>query len=80
MTKNDKEVDLIIQKPNKELIFVEIKSKENVTADDCKILQSFIDINTKIKGYVFSTDSISKKIGSVYCLHWQEGLQELGLD
>lgn len=79
MTKTNKEVDLIIRKPNKELIFIEIKSKDNITADDCKILQSFIDTDPKIKGYVFSTDPTSKKIGSVYCLHWQKGLNELGL-
>ena len=85
MTKSNKEIDLVIRKPNKELIFIEIKSKNSVNADDCKTLESFVESESKpkskskSKAYLFSTDPISKKIGSVHCLYWQKGLDILGL-
>ena len=79
MTKSNKEIDLVIRKPNKELIFIEIKSKNAVNADDCKTLESFVASESKSKAYLFSTDPISKKIGSVHCLYWQKGLDILGL-
>jgi len=79
MTKSNKEIDLVIRKSNKELIFIEIKSKNAVNADDCKTLESFVESKSKSKAYLFSTDPISKKIGSVHCLYWQKGLDILGL-
>ncbi len=81
MTKSNKEIDLVIRKPNKELIFIEIKSKNAVNEDDCKTLESFVESKSKSKSkaYLFSTDPISKKIGSVHCLYWQKGLDILGL-
>lgn len=80
MTKTNKEIDLVLKKPNKEIIFIEIKSKDSVNEDDCKILESFVRSESKSKGYLFSTDKIAKKIGSIHCLHWEKGLEQLGLD
>lgn len=81
MTKSNKEIDLVLRKPNKELIFIEIKSKNAVNEDDCKTLEFFVasESKSKSKAYLFSTDPISKKIGSVHCLYWQKGLDILGL-
>ncbi len=78
MTKTDKEIDLVLKKKT-ELIFIEIKSKNIIKKEDCATLESFIQTEPKIKGFVFSTDPIPKKIGSVFCLPWKQGLLELGL-
>ncbi len=79
MTKTNLEIDLVLQAPNKETIFIEIKSKNSVKAEDCKSLVALADPKSKIKAYLFSTDPVAKKINNVYCLHWEQGLKELGL-
>ena len=79
MTKTNIEIDLVIVTPKKETIFIEIKSKDVVSEVDCKALQAFVDTDSKIKAFLFSTDPVSKKIGSVHCMSWQKGLAELGL-
>ncbi|MCM2281718.1 MAG: ATP-binding protein [Bdellovibrionaceae bacterium] len=78
-TKDDVEIDLIIDRARRPLICVEIKSTRNIRPDDINQFMKITGDMTNIEAYCFSNDPRSKKIGHVHCLHWTEGLKELGL-
>jgi predicted AAA+ superfamily ATPase len=78
-TKDDVEVDLIIDRPHEPLACLEIKSSENIRPED---ISTFVRITGDMKNartYCFSNDIRAKKIAHVTCLHWKDGLAELGL-
>lgn len=76
-TKSGLEIDLIIERPGKKTILLEVKSTENVTREQILSFENLAkDIPNSIP-YCFSRDKISKKFGSVKCLNWQEGIGEL---
>lgn len=79
MTKDGVEIDLVLEKSNKPLILIEIKSAENIQSDD---LTSFIKITRDFKSaraFCLSCDPREKQFEHVHCLHWLDGLKELGL-
>jgi predicted AAA+ superfamily ATPase len=78
-TKDQAEVDLIIEKPDHTLVLIEIKSGTEVDERDCHILQALLAVLPGATAMVLSNDLVSKKIGSVVCHHWKTGLSELGL-
>ena len=76
-TANDKELDLIIDRPGHTRAVVEIKSTRNVREDDVAItnrLGSEIQDSTL---YCLSRDPVRKRFGGVEALHWREGLREI---
>jgi predicted AAA+ superfamily ATPase len=78
-TKDDAEIDLIIDRPGEKTVCVEIKSSERIGRES---LNTFIRLSRDVKSsesYCFSLDPHEKKIEHVSCLHWQEGLKRLGL-
>ncbi len=78
-TKDDVEIDLILEIRRNEIICIEIKSTAKLKAQD---IHSFVSISRdmkKSKSYCFSNDPVDKKIEHVECLHWQSGLKALGL-
>jgi predicted AAA+ superfamily ATPase len=77
-TKDDAEIDLIVERPGMPLALVEIKSKDRVDERDCTTLRRFSKDFARAQPFLLSNDPIAKKIGSVVCLHWQEGIAELG--
>ncbi|MBI4209875.1 MAG: ATP-binding protein [Deltaproteobacteria bacterium] len=79
LTKDGAEIDLIMERPGAPTALVEIKSSEHVDERDTRIVQSFLKDFEKAQAYVLSRDPRPKKIGDVYALPWQEGLQEIGL-
>jgi predicted AAA+ superfamily ATPase len=79
LTKDDVEIDLILEKPNTPTLLIEIKSTKNIQEED---LSSSIKLSKDFKNskaYCFSRDSQEKKFQHVHCLHWEKGLKELGL-
>ncbi len=78
-TKDDAEIDLIIDRPGMPKALVEIKSKEKITEEDTRHLNRFaLDIK-KSEAFCLSRDPVRKKIGLAHCLPWEQGLRELGL-
>jgi predicted AAA+ superfamily ATPase len=73
-TKDDVEIDLIIERPGKIKVFIEIKSSENVSQEDCRSLSAFAK-ETKGKFLLLSRDPHTKEFGSVLCLPWKEAIQ-----
>ena len=76
-TKDDVEVDLVIDRPGQPLLFIEIKSSKNVRAED---LSKFIKITKEFgdcEAICLSRDECKKKIHNVMVYPWQEGLKAL---
>lgn len=76
-TKDDVEIDLVIEKPKGKPILVEIKSTQKVTQESIK---SFVSISQEFKGsdrFVLSRDPDAKEIKGIQCLPWQQGLSKI---
>jgi uncharacterized protein len=71
------EVDLVIEKPNGELLAIEIKSKNNPQAKDLKGLQSFAKIFPEAKLICASQINYEIKHGEIRILPWDQLLEEL---
>lgn len=76
-TYDDKEIDLVVQRPGKPLLLIEIKSTETVMPKHIKTmteLRNVIEAPTEMA--LFSCDPTPQIIDGVRCLHWQAGLRE----
>lgn len=77
LTTSGVEIDLIVERPGKPLLLVEIKSRDQLTEDDVK---SFIKITSEIENseaIVLSQDLFTKQFGHVRSFPWQLGLAEV---
>lgn len=75
-TKNDVEIDLIVDRPGSKKLLIEIKSKDRVFEQDTKSLVSLgSDIHNSEK-FLLSNDPLEQKIGPVRALHWKKALEE----
>ncbi len=74
LTAGDVEVDLVVERPGKQLLCIEIKSSEMIHDSD---ISSFIRITKDIENceaIVLSQDPFMKKIDHVTCYPWKQGL------
>jgi len=79
-TKEDVEIDLIIDRPNKNRILVEIKSKSNIFENDTKSLEILgEDVDPQADRILISTDPKNQLIGKTRGLFWKDALKELFL-
>lgn len=78
-TQNQLEIDLIIERPGMPVALVEIKSSTRVDERDIKVLNLYKKDFKHADCYVLSNDEINHQIDSIHCLHWQNGIKELGL-
>ncbi len=75
-TQNDVEIDLIVERPGKPLLCIEIKSSEEINREK---ISSFISITKDIKNceaVCISNDEYQKKIDHVLALPWRMALQK----
>lgn len=78
-TKDDAEIDLIIERPGLPRALIEIKSTNRIAADDTRALAKFLPDFKNAQAFCLSQDSTPQKIDNVWCLPWMQGLRELGL-
>ncbi|MCB0320550.1 MAG: ATP-binding protein [Bdellovibrionales bacterium] len=77
-TKEGHEIDLIVDRPGKKLLLVEIKSKNRVTAEDAKVIERLApEIDPDAERYLLSRDSETQILGETRAVHWKTGLKEL---
>ena len=77
-TKNDLEIDLIVEKPRGKPIVIEIKSWNKIPAKEK--MSSFHKLAKEFVGsdkYVLSNALEPRVIDEVYYLHWTEGLRRI---
>lgn len=74
-TKDDVEIDLVIKRPAKPLLCIEIKSNSNVVEED---VSKFAKITNDLdcEAICLSNDQIAKIYGTIKVMPWQQGLRE----
>jgi uncharacterized protein len=77
-TKDDLEVDLIIDRPGLPTAFVEIKSTEEVTEKSINKLNGIVRDAPNATGFFISRDKHKKVISGIEVLPWQLAFEELG--
>ena len=76
-TYEDQEIDLVVQRPGKPLLLIEIRSGDRISPDDVRTMTKLRDlINTPTECLLLSRDPIAQLIDDVRCLHWQQGFRE----
>lgn len=78
-TKDDAEIDLILDRPGMPPALVEIKSSRQVDESAVATVARFQRDMKKSEAFCLSLDPVAKKINGVSCLPWRKGLGELGL-
>ncbi|MCB0342677.1 MAG: ATP-binding protein [Pseudobdellovibrionaceae bacterium] len=77
-TKDDLEIDLIIQRPGEPYLMVEIKSKDRVDIEDAKALELLgPDIDRKGERWLLSNDPLGRNLEGTRAIHWKDAIQEL---
>ncbi len=78
-TKDDAEIDLVVERPGLPVAIVEIKSTRRIRERDAGPLGRFVPAFGKCEAFCLSRDPHPKRLGDVWCFPWQEGLAKLGL-
>ena len=79
LTKDEGEIDLIIERPGLPLALVEIKAATKTTADDTRYMRSIIPDIGPCDAYCLSLDSHERVQDGVHYLPWVKGLAALGV-
>ncbi len=77
-TKDEVEIDLVLERPAEPLLLIEIKSTTHVKEEYCKNLEKIgLELGEKVELILLSQDKIRKKFGSVNCIFWEDCLREI---
>ncbi len=76
-TKDDVEVDMIVERPGQATALIEIKSTDKVRDEDVKAVTSILKDFHGARGFCLSRDPREKMIGEVHCLPWDQGIREI---
>jgi hypothetical protein len=78
-TKDDAEIDLVVERPGLAILFIEIKSATHITEVDIssfiKITQDFSKVEP-CEAVCFSNDPHPKQFDQVIVYPWQEGIKK----
>ena len=78
-SKSGAEIDLVVERPGKRPAFIEIKSSDAVQDRHLNHLKSILDTYKEAEGYCFCNETVSRKVGEISVVPWQDGLREIGL-
>ncbi len=74
-TKEGAEIDLVIKRPTKPLLLVEIKSKTKVTEQDAKTLEKLGSIfKEPVEKLLLSQDPLTQHFGGTKAIYWLDGI------
>ncbi|MBI2410963.1 MAG: ATP-binding protein [Candidatus Kerfeldbacteria bacterium] len=73
------EIDLVVERPGKPLLFVEIKSSEHVKNTELRSLISIVKDMPQSEGICISREPRKRKVGPVLVCPWQEAVEAIGL-
>jgi uncharacterized protein len=71
------EVDIVIERPGKNLAFVEIKSTNSIREEHVSNLKLFLGDFSDADFFCVSQDEREKHFGKIKALHWKTALQEI---
>lgn len=75
---HDIEIDLVIERPGRPLLFVEIKSAERVKDAELRPLRALADEIKECEAICISREPRKRKVGKILVCPWQEALTEIG--
>jgi len=75
-TKDDAEIDLIIDRPGMSRVYLEIKSSGQISQEDCRTLLAFSK-DPNVCPILLSRDPHATMRGPIKCLFWQDGIKEI---
>ncbi len=76
-TKDDAEIDLVIENPSGETLLVEIKSTSSVSDEEVNKLARFLPDFSNSKAMIISQEETPRRVGKVRILPWKMGIQEI---
>jgi predicted AAA+ superfamily ATPase len=77
-TKDDAEIDLIVERPGHPDLLIEIKSYDRVQESDTRALQAFVDSwDRPAEGLLLSRDPSHIMSHDIKCYPWDRGLREI---
>jgi predicted AAA+ superfamily ATPase len=77
-TKDDVEIDLIIERPGHSMVLFEIKSKARVSEVDAKALETLGEaVDSKAERILLSMDPQEARFGKTQAFQWEKGIQVL---
>ncbi|MBI2995210.1 MAG: ATP-binding protein [Candidatus Melainabacteria bacterium] len=74
-TKDDAEIDLVVERPGKPVLFIEIKSSKQVTEESLRILKSLSKDFGNCESVCFSNDPYEKLINGTKVIPWNKGIK-----
>lgn len=75
-TKDDVEVDLVVERPGQKLLCIEIKSTDNVREDKLSSFANLVKDIPNSEAICISQEPRAKKIGDISVLPWQTALSK----
>ncbi len=75
-TKDDAEIDLIVERPGQDILFIEIKSCTNVQSQHLTNLKRLGDSFGKCEMVCFSRDTYAKNLNGIMIYPWAEGIKQ----
>jgi predicted AAA+ superfamily ATPase len=72
------EIDLILERPGLPTYLIEIKSSAEINENHTRALERYSKEISNSRGVLLSRDPVRRRIGSVDCINWRDGLKELG--
>lgn len=74
-TKDDLEIDLVVDRPGLPLLLIEIKSTQQIHEDMLRPLKSIVNDLPNCEAICLSQDPYLKKIDNIQAYPWQEGIK-----
>ena len=75
-TKDDAEVDLVVERPGKPILFIEIKSSTQVKKESLRTFINLVNDFKACEAVCFSNDPYEKIIEGIKIFHWEKGIKK----
>ena len=75
-TKDDAEVDLVVERPGKKILFIEIKSSNNIHKEQLTTFSKLAKDFQDCEAICLSKDFRSKQLDNITIYPWQEGINK----
>lgn len=76
MTESGAEIDLVIERPGKKLLLIEIKSSDAVKKEDLSAMQGIINDLDNYEAICLSCDPRKRKLGNITIYPWMVGIKK----
>lgn len=76
-TKDDAEIDLVVERPGLPVLFIEIKSSNDVQLRHLSTLKILMEDFKECEAVCFSQDPYAKKLDGIMVYPWAEGIKRL---